>query len=77
VVQVKIEGQIVTVGRSIGKGGEGEVFALEGRAKEALKIYKPDLRAARESKVRAMVTPNGFKCCKRRRESSSIWLRYW
>lgn len=61
-VQVKIEGQIVTVGRSIGKGGEGEVFALEGRAKEALKIYKPDLRAARESKVRAMVTGDLAKC---------------
>ena len=54
-VQIKIEGQTVTVGRSIGKGGEGEVFALEGRAKEALKVYKPDLRAAREAKVRAMV----------------------
>lgn len=54
--QIKIDGQTVTLGRSIGKGGEGEVFALEGRAKEALKVYKPDLRAAREAKVRAMVS---------------------
>lgn len=42
-------------GRRLGRGGEGEVFALEGDSPRALKIYtSPD--AAREAKIRAMVS---------------------
>jgi len=43
------------LGARIGRGGEGEVFAVEGRAGQAVKIYGVGLRASREDKVRAMV----------------------
>lgn len=43
------------LGKRIGRGGEGEVFAVTGRAGQAAKIYRAELRASRESKVRAMV----------------------
>lgn len=43
------------VAELIGKGGEGEVYAIKGRAGQAVKIYSDSLRAKRESKVRAMV----------------------
>nr|WP_237400649.1 topoisomerase DNA-binding C4 zinc finger domain-containing protein [Rhodovulum sulfidophilum] len=39
----------------IGKGGEGEVYAIKGRSGQAVKIYNANLRSKRESKVRAMV----------------------
>ena len=45
----------VTVGELIGKGGEGQVFALNGRSSAAVKIYDSRLRVEREEKVRAMV----------------------
>lgn len=40
----------------IGKGGEGEVFAVNGRPGQAVKIYNTNLRTKREDKVRAMVS---------------------
>lgn len=43
------------LGERIGSGGEGEVFAVTGKAGQAVKIYGAGLRASRESKVRAMV----------------------
>lgn len=43
------------LGARIGGGGEGEVFAVSGRAGQAVKIYGAGLRASREDKVRAMV----------------------
>lgn len=43
------------LGERIGGGGEGEVFAVTGRAGQAVKIYGAGLRASRENKVRAMV----------------------
>jgi DNA-binding helix-hairpin-helix protein with protein kinase domain len=43
------------LGTRIGGGGEGEVFAVSGRAGQAVKIYGAGLRASREDKVRAMV----------------------
>lgn len=43
------------LGNRIGGGGEGEVFAVSGRAGQAVKIYGAALRASREDKVRAMV----------------------
>lgn len=45
-----------SVAELIGKGGEGEVYAIEGRSGQAVKIYNTDLRANREEKVRAMVS---------------------
>lgn len=45
----------VSVAELIGKGGEGEVYAVKGRSGLAVKIYNTNLRAKREDKVRAMV----------------------
>lgn len=45
----------VSVAELIGKGGEGEVYAIKGRNGQAVKIYNSGLRAKREDKVRAMV----------------------
>lgn len=45
----------VSVAELIGKGGEGEVYAIKGRSGQAVKIYNTGLRAKREDKVRAMV----------------------
>lgn len=44
-----------SVAELIGKGGEGEVYAIKGRSGLAVKIYKTNVRAIREEKVRAMV----------------------
>ena len=44
-----------SVGELLGKGGEGEVYAIKGRSGLAVKIYNISLRAKREDKVRAMV----------------------
>ncbi len=45
----------VSVTELIGKGGEGEVYAIKSRSGQAVKIYNAGLRAKREEKVRAMV----------------------
>ena len=45
----------VSVAELIGKGGEGEVYAIKGRSGQAVKIYNANLRSKRENKVRAMV----------------------
>lgn len=52
---IKIDGQALPLGKRIGKGGEGEVFAIDAKPGTAVKIYKGELRANREPKVRAMV----------------------
>ena len=38
----------VSVAELIGKGGEGEVYAIKGRSGLAVKIYNAGLRARRE-----------------------------
>lgn len=53
--EIQIAGRTYPLGRQIGKGGEGNVYAVDGRADVAAKIYKPSLRSDREQKVRAMV----------------------
>jgi len=53
--RVKIAGKPEALGKRIGKGGEGEVYALQSRPDRAVKIYKETLRSQREPKVRAMV----------------------
>ncbi len=45
----------VSVAELIGKGGEGEVYAIKGRSGQAVKIYNTGLRANREDKIRVMV----------------------
>jgi DNA-binding helix-hairpin-helix protein with protein kinase domain len=53
-MQIYLDGKPIRLGKLIGKGGEGEVFQIEGASEHALKIYGvPDAR--RESKVTAMV----------------------
>lgn len=53
--EIVIGKDLVSVTELIGKGGEGEVYAIKGRSGLAVKIYNTDLRARREDKVRAMV----------------------
>ncbi len=52
---VKVAGRSHALGKRIGKGGEGEVYGIEGQPDGAVKIYRQELRAQREPKVRAMV----------------------
>ncbi|MGU9849740.1 protein kinase domain-containing protein [Pseudomonas koreensis] len=52
---VWIAGKNEQLDKRLGKGGEGDVYALLGHADRAVKIYKAELRRSRESKVRAMV----------------------
>ena len=52
---VKVAGRSHALSKRIGKGGEGEVYGIEGQADGAVKIYRQELRAQREPKVRAMV----------------------
>ena len=52
----------VPVGRRLGIGGEGEVFAVADGTSRALKVYaKPD--AAREAKVRSMIVAGLAAAC--------------
>lgn len=53
--RVRIAGKNEQLDKRLGKGGEGDVYALVGRTDRAVKIYKAELRRSRESKVRAMV----------------------
>lgn len=53
--EIVIGNERFSVSELIGKGGEGEVYAINGRNGQAVKIYNEDLRAKRENKVRAMV----------------------
>lgn len=46
------------VGKRIGKGGEGEVYALTNLPGYAVKAYLPTVVASREAKIRAMVDAN-------------------
>lgn len=53
---IRAGGTTYQLGKRIGKGGEGEVYAVAGRPHQAAKIYKAALAGKREEKVRAMVT---------------------
>lgn len=52
---VQIAGKRTALGKSLGRGGEGDVYALADHADLAVKVYKETLRRSREAKVRAMV----------------------
>ena len=54
--KIVIGKDIVSVAKLLGKGGEGEVYSIDGHSGLAVKIYSSSsLRAKREEKVRAMV----------------------
>ena len=53
---IKINGGIHTLGKRIGKGGEGEVYALASNADLAVKIYTLKDLGERENKIKTMVT---------------------
>ncbi|PAX06871.1 hypothetical protein [Sphingomonas lenta] len=53
--RVRAGGQVLVLGRSLGRGGEGEAFELEGRPDLAVKVYHEDKRATRMTKITAMV----------------------
>jgi DNA-binding helix-hairpin-helix protein with protein kinase domain len=55
VQEIVIGKDLGSVAELIGKGGEGEVYAIKGRSRQAVKIYNTSLRGMREDKVRAMV----------------------
>lgn len=52
---VLISGKRTRLGKLLGRGGEGDVYFVEGRPDDAVKLYKDELRAPREAKVIAMV----------------------
>ncbi len=45
----------ILVDKPIGKGGEGEVYAIAEKPGQAVKIYHPNLRIKREDKIKAMI----------------------
>jgi DNA-binding helix-hairpin-helix protein with protein kinase domain len=53
--QLFVDGKLVRPGERIGKGGEGEVFALADGSGRAVKIYSVADTATREEKIAAMV----------------------
>ncbi len=55
-------GVLLATGERIGRGGEGEVYAITGDPERAIKLYlKPD--AAHEEKVRAMIAAQLADTC--------------
>jgi DNA-binding helix-hairpin-helix protein with protein kinase domain len=54
-------GSVLNLGRKIGMGGEGTVYAVEGQPQVAAKIYKPDIRASRQAKITAIVAEQWHK----------------
>lgn len=53
--QLFLDGRPLRLGKRIGKGGEGEVYAVNGRADQALKFYTSSDPGERGAKVEAMV----------------------
>lgn len=49
------DGQELLIDKRIGKGGEGEVFAISNMPGYAVKAYLPGIVAEREKKIRAMI----------------------
>jgi DNA-binding helix-hairpin-helix protein with protein kinase domain len=52
---VRIAGKSAELSKHLGRGGEGDVYAMPGQTDQAVKVYKENLRRSREGKVRAMV----------------------
>src|SRR5690606_25055004 len=52
--QVYVNGKLLDLGKRIGRGGEGEVYAL-GDGRSAVKLYTTNDRLSREPKINALV----------------------
>lgn len=52
---LEVEGKPISLGKRIGKGGEGEVYALKDRPHNALKYYTVEDPSKLEPKITAMV----------------------
>jgi DNA-binding helix-hairpin-helix protein with protein kinase domain len=50
------DGKQVKIGTRIGKGGEGEIYAVEGTFDRAIKFYTVADKALREAKVKKMIS---------------------
>ena len=48
-------GVAVRLGTSLGRGGEGVVFSIQGQANAAAKIYLGNLATSRSAKISGMV----------------------
>ena len=53
------DGSRLKLGTRIGRGGEGEIYAIDGTTDRAAKFYTVKDKAGREAKVRKMIS-NGF-----------------
>lgn len=53
--RLRCAGRPLRLGRRIGRGGEGEVFAIRGEPTLAVKLYAADKAEARADKIAAMV----------------------
>lgn len=60
-MEAYINGSRLELGKSIGKGGEGQVFVAQNKDKTAVKIYASNLARSREDKVVAMVEGSLWK----------------
>jgi DNA-binding helix-hairpin-helix protein with protein kinase domain len=49
------DGKQIRLGARIGKGGEGEVYAIDGTTDRAIKFYTVKDKVQREAKVRKMI----------------------
>lgn len=54
-IQVHVAGRALSLSHLIGKGGEGEVYAIVGDPGHAIKLYTNPDRLSREEKIAAMV----------------------
>jgi DNA-binding helix-hairpin-helix protein with protein kinase domain len=58
---VTTSGLRLTVGKSLGKGGEGFIYQVEGGRPFAVKLYLEGMAAERREKVRAMIADKLFE----------------
>lgn len=53
--ELHVDGKSIRLGTQLGKGGEGEVYAIENDHTRAVKIYTVSDRASREAKIVTMI----------------------
>lgn len=54
-------GAPIKLGRELGHGGEGKVYAVENQAGLAAKIYRPEIRQSRQAKITTIVAEKWHK----------------
>jgi DNA-binding helix-hairpin-helix protein with protein kinase domain len=62
--EILVNDILYTLGNRIGKGGEGEVYAISGTEEIAVKIYTTSDKNEKELKIQAMVEAHLGKQCK-------------